>query len=153
MIIKYFFWEIIFKLRRAPIFQKLICIWHSYNTTVIKWRSHNFKIYYLIISKLSKNIYNNNPKRLPKFEGCSLTLLKVTVSENEYGPFAILWSKSAIFRGAWQNVDMQLHPWAPTALIPHIRAFKRGILLCCISRGSKVTSRQSLNVYILHHFP
>ena len=77
MIIKYFFWEIIFKLRRAPIFQKLICIWHSYNTTVIKWWSHNSKIYYLIISKLSKNIYNNNPKRLPKFEGCSLTLLKV----------------------------------------------------------------------------
>ena len=77
MIIKYFFWEIIFKLRRAPIFQKLICIWHSYNTTVIKWWSHNFKIYYLIISKLSKNIYNNNPKRLPKFEGCSLTHLKV----------------------------------------------------------------------------
>ena len=50
-----------------------------------------------------------------------------TISENEYGTFAILWSKSAIFRGAWQNVDMQLHPWAPTTLIPHIRAFKRGI--------------------------
>ena len=77
MISKKFFWEIIFKLRRAPIFQKLICIWHSYNTTVIKWWSHNSKIYYLIISKLSKNIYHNNPKRLSKFEGCSLTLLKV----------------------------------------------------------------------------
>ena len=50
-----------------------------------------------------------------------------TVSDNEYGPFAILWSKSAIFRGVWQNIDMQLHPWAPTTLIPHIRAFKRGI--------------------------
>ena len=66
---------------------------------------------------------------------------------------AILWSKSAIFRGAWQNVGMLLHPWAPTALIPHFRAFKRGILHCCISRGSKVMSFQSLNVYILHHFP
>ena len=31
----------------------------------------------------------------------------VTVSENEYGTYAILWSKSAIFRGAWQNVNMQ----------------------------------------------
>ena len=49
-----------------------------------------------------------------------------TVSDNEYGLFAILWSKSAIFRGAWQNVDMQLHNWALAALIPHIRAFKRG---------------------------
>ena len=78
---------------------------------------------------------------------------RYTLSKNDYGPFAILWSKSAIFRGAWQNVDMQLHPWTPTALIPHFRAFKRGILLCCISRGSKVTSFQSLNVYILHHFP
>ena len=52
---------------------------------------------------------------------------RYTVSENEYGPFATLWSKSAIFRGVWQNVDIQLHPWAPTALLPHIRAFKRGI--------------------------
>ena len=33
-----------------------------------------------------------------------------TVSENEYGTFAILWSKSAIFRGAWQNVNMQPLP-------------------------------------------
>ena len=31
----------------------------------------------------------------------------------------------------------------PSALIPHFRAFKRGILLCSISRGSKVTSFQS----------
>ena len=76
-----------------------------------------------------------------------------TVPENECELFAVLWSKTAIFRGQGQNVDMQPHPWAPTALIPHTRAFKRGILLCCISRGSKVTSRQNLNVYILHHFP
>ena len=64
-----------------------------------------------------------------------------------------LMKQNCYFQRAWQNVDMQPHPWAPTALIPHFRAFKRGILLCCISRGSKVTSRQSWNVYILHHFP
>ena len=34
--------------------------------------------------------------------------ITVTVSENEYGTFAILWSKSAVFRGAWQDVNMQL---------------------------------------------
>ena len=94
MIIKEIFWEIIFKLRRAPIFQKLICIWHSYNTTVIKWWSHNFKIYYLIISKLSKNIYNNNPKRLPKFEGCSLTLLKVMPTVPGHMPHPVGRKKS-----------------------------------------------------------
>ena len=31
----------------------------------------------------------------------------------------------------------------PTALLPHFRAFKRGILLCCISRGSKDTSKSA----------
>ena len=76
-----------------------------------------------------------------------------TVPENECELFAVLWSKTAIFRGAWQNVDMQLRPWAPISLIPHIRDFKRSILFCCISRGSKVASHQILNVYILHHFP
>ena len=50
-----------------------------------------------------------------------------TVPENECGVFAVLWSKTANFREAWQNVNMQPLPWAPTALIPHIRAFKRGI--------------------------
>ena len=50
-----------------------------------------------------------------------------TVPENECEAFAVLWSKTANFRGAWHNVNMQPLPWAPTALIPHIRAFKRGI--------------------------
>ena len=65
---------------------------------------------------------------------------------------SVLWSKTAIFRGAWHNVNMQPLPWAPTALIPHIRAFKRGILLCCISRGSKVTSKSANEKSDLHHF-
>ena len=50
--------------------------------------------------------------------------MRYTVPENECEAFAVLWSKTAIFRGAWQNVDMQQHPWVSTALIPHIRAFK-----------------------------
>ena len=34
---------------------------------------------------------------------------KLTVPENECEAFAVLWSKTAIFWGAWQNIDMQPH--------------------------------------------
>ena len=45
---------------------------------------------------------------------------------------------------------MQPHPWAPTALKPHNRAFKRGILIWCISRSFKVTSKSANEKSDLH---
>ena len=77
-------------------------------------------------------------------KGLNVRMCARTAVDGCLHTFAILWSKSAIFRGVWQNVNKQLHLWAPPALIPHFRAFKRGILLCCVSRGSKVT-RKSAN--------
>ena len=40
---------------------------------------------------------------------------------------ATVWSKMAIFREVWRNINMQPRPWASQALIPHSWAFQKGI--------------------------
>ena len=105
------------------IFLQIFLLQRHLVTVFHKWKI-NFKVFLIDLVPFR---YFFHAFWWPNQKKCLVDFSTDTVSDNEYGPFAILWSKSAIFRGAWQNVDMQLHPWAPTALIPHIRAFKRGI--------------------------
>ena len=44
-------------------------------------------------------------------------ILVCTAETKINGTFGILWSKTAIFRGVWQNVNMQPHPWAPRGVV------------------------------------
>ena len=61
---------------------------------------------------------------------------------------AVLWSKTVIFREVYCNVKMPPRHWTPQPFIPHISTFERGTYLCFCSEGSKVTSHQSLIIYI-----
>ena len=52
----------------------------------------------------------------------------ITVPENECEAFAVLWSKTANFRGAWHNVNMQpLHEGAFWANFVRISTIKQNI--------------------------
>ena len=52
---------------------------------------------------------------------------------------AVLWRKTAIFREVYCNIKVPPSYWALQVFIPHISIFKRGILLCFYSFGSKFT--------------
>ena len=77
IIMKYFFWQMIFEPRTAQELLELKCIWHSYNSTVVKWKSYDSKLDNSMISKLSGNLHLNISKWLPKVDGFGLSLFKV----------------------------------------------------------------------------
>ena len=66
------FLRIIFKPRTAPGLLKSKCIWHSYNSTLIKWKRHDSKLDNPMITKFWGNIYLIISKKLPIFERCGL---------------------------------------------------------------------------------
>ena len=90
------------------------------------WDVYTDECYSITNDKIELFAKDTGYRSLPTVASSNVTQI-LTVPENECEAFAVLWSKTAVFRGAWQNVNMQPLPWAPTALIPHIRAFKRGI--------------------------
>ena len=117
--------------------QLLLCVgWHARNLNEISPEAQP-------LSNHSTTVPPSFPTTstmfiLPSFYTC-------TVSDNEYDTFAYLWSKTAILTEVWHNINM--HWYHTPGLSQKVYNFDT-----YISRGSKVTSRQSLKGLIFCHF-
>ena len=60
------------------------------------------------------------------FSVLEITSLKILLDCTR-GTGAVSWSKAAIFREVYRNIEMSLFQWGPWAFMPHTSTFRRGI--------------------------
>ena len=120
---------LIFTLRQLPIVGNPIentvpILYHWWTTTsnhAIATKACGYEKISVASAERNRVIVNHD--MYYTFVFASLYTAKIRINRT----VACLWSKTPIFRWAWHNKELQPRPWAPTALIPHFRAFKRGI--------------------------